>query len=111
MKIPEVKINEVFLLLFALDTLAENIAKDFDRLSKKIKRRMLFRPWEKSVLAIELIRAGQGSLKTLADMQQLRQTLMESTGLDEDTQPVSLKDMIEKRSEAIMQQLKNSYGG
>lgn len=97
MKVPELKITELFLLTSALRCFHEKIRKDYMRANRMAKRRMFFRPWEKLVISVELLEMGRTCLQMLNEIEQLIDSLMESHGTDEDMLPVTFREILNRK--------------
>jgi hypothetical protein len=100
MKIPELKINEILLLSTSLEILHQKIRNDYLMTSKKMKRRMFFCPWEKEKISIQIIQIGEMTLSVLRDISVLHETLMESTGVDEDMRSITFRQMLNQGLDA-----------
>lgn len=96
----ELSVNQVLLLIKSIDLFAENLKKDYTRGVKKAKQVMFFRPWLKRDISHEMLIASNFVLQAIKDAQELREMLLESTGLDIDMRPVTLREMLTQGNSA-----------
>jgi predicted lipoprotein len=96
----ELSVSQVLLLIKSVDLFAESLTKDYIRGSKKAKRIMFFRPWLRSQVSREMLVACNFALQAIKDAQELREMLLESTGLDIDMRPITLREMLANSNSA-----------
>lgn len=92
----ELKVDQVLLLIKGLDVFINNLTNDYAAASRKAKRIMFFFPWRKRRLSLEALTAGGFVLQAINDASELRELLLESTGVDMDMRPVTLREMLTK---------------
>jgi hypothetical protein len=90
----ELTVDQVLLMIKSIDLFAENLTKDYCRATKKAKRVMFFRPWRKRDISREMLIAGNFVLQAIKDAQETREMLLESTGMDMDMRPITLREML-----------------
>lgn len=96
----ELSIGQVLLMIKSIDLFADSLTKDYIRATKKAKRIMFFRPWRKRDVSREMLIAGNFALQAIRDAQETREMLLESTGLDADMRPVTLREMLTQSNSA-----------
>jgi hypothetical protein len=94
MKAPEFYVQELITVLHCIQTTTNLICQSFERDRRKTEREMFFRPWAKSSIGNAFAIRSQVVLEILKDLRELQEKLLDSTGVDEDMRPVSLKKML-----------------
>lgn len=94
MKVPELYIKELVLLNQCIKTASDVIGSGFERDKKRTEREMFFRPWAKNSIAMAFAIRGQMALEILRDLREIQEKLLNSTGVDDDMQPVTLKKLL-----------------
>jgi len=100
MKVPELYVNEVVILIEALDRKADAICDSIKKRRRTVDIQMFLFPWAMRSIATAFIVESKVALEVLNVMQELRNKLMESTGVDEDMQKVTLSQILEKNRES-----------
>jgi hypothetical protein len=96
----ELSVNQVLLMIKSIDLFADSLTKDCIRATKKAKRIMFFRPWRKRDVSREMLIACDFTLQAIKDAQETREMLLESTGLDIDMRPITLREMLANSNSA-----------
>lgn len=98
MKVQELYIGEIMLLIAALDLQQAHVTKTYFRRMKWYRVRYFFFFWKREELANEMLVESNSVLQMLNGAKELRDKLLDSQGVDDDMQPISLKDLIAKQA-------------
>jgi hypothetical protein len=98
MKVQELYIGEIMLLIAALDLQQGHVTKTYFRRMKWYRVRYFFLFWGRDEMAKEMLMESKAVLEMLNGAKELRDKLLDSQGVDDDMQPISLKDLIAKQA-------------
>lgn len=94
MKVPELYVHDVQLLLAGLMFVDEDIMKRLVTARRAYRVANILMPWRKSKHAATLVALCEPLLSAKKAKDELFLKLLESTGLDENQNPVSFMDLI-----------------
>ncbi|MFZ9326521.1 MAG: hypothetical protein ACO24H_03540 [Polynucleobacter sp.] len=95
MKLPELYIHEVAMLVTGIEMQIKGTAAVYQRRMNAQRGRMLFKPWKKNEIMQEMLAESKAVLEYMNNMNALRDKLYESTGVDDDMQPITFKEILE----------------
>lgn len=96
MKLPELYIQELWIILESLKKVHDQICDDMITSGKRAKRRALFMPWRARRIAAAFVFQAAIGKDVCKNLRDLHEKLLESTGLDEDMHEVTFREMIER---------------
>lgn len=94
MKVPELYINELSLAIMSLKQTFDMVEESAMRDMKRTNRAMFFRPWARRQIAVACAIRMQVALEMMKELHSLQQKFLDSTGVDEDMRPVTLKQIL-----------------
>lgn len=95
MKLPELYIHEVAMLVTGIEMQIKGTAAVYQRRMNAQRGRMLFKPWKRNEITQEMLAESKAVLEYMNNMTALRDKLYESTGVDDDMQPITFKEILE----------------
>ena len=95
MKLPELYIHEVAMLVTGIEMQIKGTAAVYEKRMSAQRGRMLFKPWKKDQIIQEMLAESKAVLEYMNNMTALRDKLYESTGVDDDMQPITFKEILE----------------
>jgi len=98
MKAPELYVGDILVIIEAIDFAADSLTKGYLAKSKAYRRKSFFRPWKKIAFARELFSDANFVLGKLGHLRSIREKLLQSTGVDEDMQPVTLEEVLKRNA-------------
>ena len=94
MKVPELYVDELLILVQSTKVAFEILQKGWHLDHNRTKRDMFLRPWARRHIASAFIVRSEIALRMMKELKELQDKLLESTGVDEDMQPITLKKMM-----------------
>lgn len=101
MKIPELYITDILILIDALNTKGDSVAKLVEQRAKECRREMFWMPWRKKYAAPAFLTYADSATSFIKQLEEITAKLMESTGVDEDMRPVTLDEMIKRKKAQV----------
>jgi hypothetical protein len=97
MKAPEFYVNELLILIQSTKVAFDMLQKGWHADHKRTKRDMLLRPWARRHIASAFVVRSEIALRMMKELKELQDKLLDSTGVDEDMRPITLKKMLNIR--------------
>jgi len=101
-KTPELYVGDVLAIIEALDKRARSVAEETVGLSKTVKRKMFFQFWRRDYLREFLLAKSNMALAHLHHLREIREKMMQSTGVDDDMRPITLEQILKDHESASL---------
>jgi len=99
-KTPELYVGDVLAIIEALEKRARSVAEETVGLSKTVKRKMFFQFWRRDYLREFLLSKSNMALAHLHHLREIREKMMQSTGVDDDMRPITLEQILKDHESA-----------
>ena len=97
----ELYLHEIFSMLDGINLKAEKLFNLLKAEKRKAQFACFFAPWTSSVVSEALMIKVDAILKEMNLLSDLREKIMQSEGLDDDMNPVTLEEMLKMQSSKI----------
>lgn len=94
MKAPELYISELAILIKSTKVAFDVLERGWHLDHKRTKLQMLFRPWARNSITSAFLIRTEIVIRMMKELKEVQDKLLESTGVDEDMQPITLRKMM-----------------